>query len=55
MSDERPAPRLVCLSVSCDQTSGFYVVIRDEVLQRDFELIRSAQNVALVAVRSAGQ
>lgn len=44
-----------CLSVPCDQISGFYVVVRDEVLQRDFELIRSAQGVTLTAVRSAGQ
>jgi hypothetical protein len=40
------------LSVPCDQTSGFYVVIRDEVLQRDVELICSALTAA---VRSAGQ
>jgi hypothetical protein len=42
--------------VPCEQTSSFYVVIRDEVLQRDAELIRTAVSVAVVtAVRSAGQ
>jgi hypothetical protein len=50
-TDKRPAPR----PVPCDQTSGCYVVIRDEVLQRDVELIRSAQGVALRAVLSAAQ
>jgi len=43
------------LPVPCDQTSSFYVVIRDEVLQRDVELICTALSVAVTAVRSAGQ